>query len=301
MTGRTLSLPADGTHVNFSIVMTMKSAVLHNIFPPQIDGDAEIVVLSLSAGTRRSGNNQSNNILYFVSEGELEFSYNEYIGRRFKKGALFFVPRSSETYCRSVSDARLIAVSLNHIEWFCDAHKFSQYVQHAKYIVYDFDSLKATRDMSLFMKQLLQYVERNMLDGTLCELKQRELFILIRHDYVKDDIVRLFYPVLGKDLGFKSKIMEVSYENLSTRELAERFNMSQRNFSRKFRDEFGESAYQWMLKQKAQRIKLRMMVPGATVNDVINHFGFTSPSYFWEFCRKQYGKTPQELLKDLQN
>ncbi|MDO4789941.1 MAG: helix-turn-helix domain-containing protein, partial [Porphyromonas sp.] len=57
--------------------------------------------------------------------------------------------------------------------------------------------------------------------------------------------------------------------------------------------------YQWMLEQKGEVIKERLARREIPFTDIIKEFGFSSPSHFTVYCRKQFGETPSRLRKQL--
>lgn len=75
--------------------------------------------------------------------------------------------------------------------------------------------------------------------------------------------------------------------------------MSASTFNRKFKAEFNDSAYQWLLKQKAEQIKMRLMNESTTLSDIIREFGFHSHSHLQKYCKTHFNMNPSELKKRL--
>lgn len=151
----------------------------------------------------------------------------------------------------------------------------------------------------MFVHQMEVYIQKNIKCSYLNELKQKELFVVLGAEYSEVELVELFYPVSGGSIDFKSRIMENYSYGLGVNELAHKFGMSYSPFLRKFKKEFGMPAQEWMLKQKAKHIKLRLSIPSTKISDIVREFDFTDLPHFIRFCRKQYGCTPNELRESV--
>ena len=73
--------------------------------------------------------------------------------------------------------------------------------------------------------------------------------------------------------------------------------MSVPDMARKFKEEFGESVYSWLLKQKNARILAMLSYPSVTIKDVIYEFKFSSPASFNKYCKTHFGCPPRVLAE----
>lgn len=76
------------------------------------------------------------------------------------------------------------------------------------------------------------------------------LFIELRGFYQKEDLARFFAPILGTDNDFKENVLRIYPQVETAQELIDRLNMSPSAFKRKFRETFGISARQWLIRKK---------------------------------------------------
>lgn len=257
-------------------------------------------VVSPVQGELYNGSKFNSHSLVFVLEGEIEFSYDDFLYRRFKAQDLFFVPQSSEMFGMAITDAKLLVLTFNNrVESLCDRCRLSEYAGYLAEIEYDFKPLKITATLLSFAKLMEIYIDKEIKCSYLHELKQKELFVLIGAEYTERELVELFYPISGGNIDFRTRILENFRYGLDVSELAERFGMSYSPFLRRFKKEFGIPAQEWMLKQKAKHIKLRLSIHSTTVQDIIREFNFTDVPHFIHFCNKQYGCTPKELIKNI--
>ena len=87
----------------------------------------------------------------------------------------------------------------------------------------------------------------------------------------------------------------------SREELARVMGMSVPDMARKFKEEFGESVYSWLLKQKNARILAMLSYPSVTIKDVIYEFKFSSPASFNKYCKTHFGCPPRVLAERIKN
>lgn len=243
------------------------------------------------------------NTLVFMLDGEIEFSYNEFVGRRFKKGDMIFIPQASEMYGVAITDANMLVLTYDLI---AESHCSNCALSRVKFdtnnldkVRYDFKPLKMTPQIREFAQLIETYISSNYRCLFMHELKQKELFIIMEYGYTHQEIMEFFYPIIGDDISFRTKVLRIAHEQLQVKEYADRFNMSTRNFARKFKSEFGESVYQWALKRKVAQIKLKLSIPNASVQDIITEFKFADASHFYRFCKEHFGYTSKELIHHL--
>lgn len=238
--------------------------------------------------------------LIFLLEGEVEFSYDDFLNHIFRKGDMFFVPQGAHMYGTSLADSHMMVLTFNNnIDSLCDNCTLSNYIKHTTPIDYDFRALKMNNTLLNFVRNMEEYINNNMRCAYLHKLKQRELFILMQYCYTRQQILELFFPVVGSGTDFRSWVLENYKIDVSMRELAQRCNMYEKTFSRKFKREFGTSFRDWMLKQKAKQVKLKLSIPRTTFSDIVREYKFADMSHFYRFCKEQYGCTAIEFQKTL--
>lgn len=257
-------------------------------------------IVTPKQGDHYDGHKFEHHSLVFLLDGEVEFSYNEYLNHRFREGDLFFIPQAAEMYGIALTDAKMLVLSFNNkAESLCDRCRISDQMKYFSEIDYDFKPLKITKLLYTFAELMEGYLDKGAKCSFLHELKQKELLILLGVEYSERMLVELFYPIVGTDTDFKVRVLENYRYGMEVSELANKMGMSYSPFLRQFKRELGETFRDWMLKQKAKHIRLRMSRPSTTISDIIREFGFTDLPHFIKFCRQQYGCTPKELLNSI--
>ena len=56
-----------------------------------------------------------------------------------------------------------------------------------------------------------------------------------------------------------------------------------------------------LLNQKNKKIIYRLAQPGASVKEIVYEFGFSSAASFNKYCKKNFGNSPRELVRQLKD
>lgn len=108
------------------------------------------------------------------------------------------------------------------------------------------------------------------------------------------------YNVAGKKQYRKYIADAVDYihENfnreVSLKKLARISNKSQFHFTRMFKDEVGDSPYQYLIRYRLERAKEMLVHSEKTVGEVSYDVGFSSPSQFSFLFKRFVGITPKK-------
>lgn len=241
------------------------------------------------------------NFIEFFLEGEALLTCNEFEDRRVKAGEMVFIPKGALYINEAVTPVRMIRFAFDTVNNVCDKLHLHSYWPMCAKMEYDFQPLEVKLQLDRFLETLTYYLEEGINCEHFHELKQQEIFLVLRWFYRKEELARLFYPIIGNSLDFKALVLENYLKVESVAELAELSHMGRSNFDATFKKEFGMPAGQWMLKQTAMHVKYHLSAPDATVGDVMHKFNFNSPTHFTRFCRQQFGCTPTDLITQLQN
>jgi AraC-like DNA-binding protein len=181
----------------------------------------------------------------------------------------------------------------------CEKQSFQSYWRLYPSITYTFQPLPFRTPMIEFFELLILYLQKEINCSCMHDIKHQELFLILSTQYPKEDMARLFYPIIGKSFDFRSLILDNYLKIHHIDELAHLSGMGRTNFDNKFKEEFGISPHQWILKQKAKHVRNSLAEPDATFSDVMRKYNFNSATHFTRFCRQQFGCTPTELVRKL--
>lgn len=266
------------------------------------DTESGFKFMSLSEGESIEGRDVKHNTIVFILNGEIELSCNEFLNKKFVTGDILFLVQASDITGRTLSPVEMVlCIFSSPTISLCEKYTLNSYVKDCIKTVYNFKPLVCRGVIREFLKLIKEYLRVGISCTHLHEIKQKELFILLRAIYTKEELAEFFHPIIGADIDFRAKILEKFHLEYTISQIAHELAMSSSLFTRKFNREFGLTYYQWVLKQKAKHIKHKLMAHTTTIGDIINEFHFSSPSHFTKYCKAQFNCTPVELIKKLRN
>lgn len=241
---------------------------------------------------------QDKHIFFFLT-GNAKVRYNEFSDRLFGAGEMIFLPKSADCYGVAITKCTFIVLVYDNPMKLCNKVGLNSIISCAKDVKYEFRSLPIRAELMQFLNLLRVY----LLDGISCrhlhEMKQKELFILFRGYYRKEELAQFFFPMIGKSMDFRSTVM-THYINVKTvKELSQFCGYSKSRFHDLFIEEFGQPPYQWMQKQKSKHIIGRLSQTQIPLKDIADEFNFSCPSHFNKYCKAQYGNTAARVRQNL--
>jgi AraC-like DNA-binding protein len=157
--------------------------------------------------------------------------------------------------------------------------------------------LRINKPLKKFLLTLIFYMNEGVFCKHFHEIKQKELFYILRYFYTKREIVGLFAPIISKNLDFKNIVLTNYLNASSVKELANVCNYSLSSFNRIFKKNFQENPYFWLQNQKIKYIIGRLSDKNIPFGQIIDEFRFSSPSHFTSFCKKHLNLTPSQYRK----
>ena len=179
----------------------------------------------------------------------------------------------------------------------CEKYMLESYLKDAEEASEEVGVLSVRHPLDLFLRSMDTYLKAGVNCRHLHSIKGKELFIILRTSYTKQEIVSLFREIIGTGMDFKSTVLLYAEHVTSRNELAQAMGMSVTDLARKFREGFGEPVYSWLLKQKKEKILCRLTQPGSSIKEIVCEFDFSSAASFNRYCKKNFGDSPRELVK----
>ncbi|EXY89402.1 bacterial regulatory helix-turn-helix s, AraC family protein [Bacteroides fragilis str. 3998T(B)3] len=136
--------------------------------------------------------------------------------------------------------------------------------------------------------------------GHFHTLLQQELFFLLRGFYLKEELALLFHPIISAELTFKDFVIGNYFKVSNVNDLISLSNMCKSSFYCKFKEVFGMTAKQWLLKQRNTHILNKVMTSETTVGELMEEFRFESQAHFTHYCKQHFNCTPRELIMKYQ-
>jgi AraC-like DNA-binding protein len=240
--------------------------------------------------------NMHYNHLLFVKDGLVTIDCDEFIGRKVKENECILIPKASKLSCKALLTSNLLVMTFDVLQSICDKAMLHSYQSLYTQVKYTFSPTPIRYPLTIFLDLLMIYLNGGINCEHLHEIKEKEFFLVLRRCYSKEEIINLLYPIIGIS-DFKAFVLQNYTKVVSITELAELSGMGRTAFDTKFREEFGVSARQWILREVAKHIRYMSMDPEMTIRHLMNEFKFNSATHFYRFCKQQFNCTPSELLK----
>lgn len=130
-------------------------------------------------------------------------------------------------------------------------------------------------------------------------LKQYELFFLMKAFYTDGELGRFFHAVLRPIHDFRA-FVESNYCNTdSLEDIAAKANLSKSYFIKRFKEVFGVSVHQWLVKQKEVQFKKMLTAGNCNSEEMTRRLGFQSTQGLYQFCRQRFRCSMNELKEQL--
>ena len=130
-------------------------------------------------------------------------------------------------------------------------------------------------------------------------LKQYELFFLMKASYADRELACFFNAILRPIHDFRA-FVESNYANSDTLEdIAGKANLSKSYFIKRFKEVFGISVHQWLVKQKEEQLKKMLAAGKYDTEEMARRLGLKSQKGLYQFCRQRFRCSMTELKERL--
>lgn len=266
----------------------------------RVEVDSGFRYLEISADTTIQALPAKLNNFIFLVEGSFKANCNQFLHRLVEAGQMILVPRAVTFRAQTLTDCKILLFCFGLIKNPCDISMLQSYYACYKQVVYRFDPLPIRYPLSAFLDLLIYCLKNGMNCGHFHEIKHKELFLYLRGFYTKEEVVQLFYPIMGKSPAFKDLVLQNYMQAERVEDLAQLFNMSRTSFYNKFVEEFRMSPKHWMQQQLKQQLYMKAAVPGISIKELIDEFNFSSAAQLNRFCMREFACTPGELIRKIQ-
>ena len=141
----------------------------------------------------------------------------------------------------------------------------------------------------------MSYLTDETHDNELWKLKHKELIWVFTRYYDVEELQTFFHPMTGEQVPFRNLVMTHYRKANNTEELAELCGYGVHTFRRIFKNEFGVSVHQWLIKKRAENVNFRLSQIYIPFSDIIDEFNFSSPQELNRFCKANIGDTPSNI------
>lgn len=245
--------------------------------------------------------------IYFVLEGELKFKINKQpVVQKVKAGNFIMVPCNSYMIASVGPGSYYVICEFAEKEPFCPNYSLVDLMHDCEDLAAvpaDSSAVLPVKDpIEMFLKSVLMALDEGMQCAHYHNIKKEELFILLCACYTREELCSMFRQLFAYDEDFVQSVLRKYDEGATDAEqLAALLHMPLTSFQRKFKKYFKTSVKQWSLDRKAERMLKDIRQSNLSMSELSEKYQFSSLSYFSNFCKHYFGKTPSDLREEYRN
>lgn len=253
-------------------------------------------VLQLEKGQSYTRRYPDSTFLVFLISGHITIDYC--IDRHLnpEPETMFLLPRNFPIEYTALEDSIVLLCTFSTDLKLCSRYDIRQLSSHlpeeAPDNLYTLPLDKRIRAFATLLTEAL-------LEGLGCihfhQQKRDELLLYLRAGYSKEELARFFYPILGNNIDFKEFVLTHYQQAADVKQLAFQAHMSLSTFNRRFKATFHETARDWLLARKSERLLRDIVMTDLPFAELAAKYQFSSAAYLTAFCKKNLGGTPFEL------
>lgn len=236
--------------------------------------------------------------IVFLLKGQIKYNLGIDSENFLTGGNMFLFPSDIELNLTTLEDSDIIVVRLPISEQLCDVYSFEKLLKeshsNAK-MDNGYHTLSINERMDIFLELLNAYITEGLRCTYFFQIKIKEMLFIFRAYYSKEELLRFFYPLLTSDISFSEFVLKHKNEVRTVKEFAELSNYSLSGFQKRFKKVFGVTAHKWLNEHRSKSILHEINKKERTLKEISNKYGFSSQSYFNDFCKTNFGLTPGQL------
>ena len=249
-----------------------------------VEPEAGFSLITLKEGEKLIVDRGDYNSLLFLLAGNFEITSEERREYVVREHHFVFCFRAYHYEITALTDVEMIP--------------FNSIVGKIKKINYKFTQVAFNDALDLFMRTMRLYLLNNMHCNHLHRAKIQEMFVIFKFFYTPQIQLRTFYNLFDRNQSFASLVRNNAPRVKTVEELADICGFSIQHFNNMFKQEFHDTPYSWMQKQRIVEIERLLTETNVPLKSIIKMYSFTNHGHFALFCRKYLKKTPLKIRKE---
>ncbi len=260
--------------------------------------EAGFTYITLKEGEKLIVDRGDFNSLLFLTTGNFEITSEERREYVVRENHFVFCYRAYHYEITALSDVEIIKAHFITAGATCDMIPFNSIVGKIKKINYKFTQVAFNDAIEAFIRTVQLYLKNDMHCNHLHHAKIQEMFIIFKFFYTPQIQLRTFYNLFDRNQSFASLVKNNAPRVKTVEELADICGFSIQHFNNMFKQEFHDTPYSWMQKQRIVEIEHLLTETNVPLKSIIKMYSFTNHGHFALFCRKYLKKTPLKIRKE---
>ena len=241
------------------------------------------------------------NQVMFLITGKIEYTFNGYPKTELSEGQFIFIPMNYKCDFSFMAPSLVVTFRLHNPVKLCERFFIENLFEpdNAQTEIYKhsgkLNALEMKEQISYFIKGVISNVNDGVRCGYYLEMKIQEFFTLLRYYYDKRVLRGFFSTILSRDISFSEYVKQNRNNFPTVIALAESMCLTEKQFSKRFREVFGGTPYAWMKEGRALRIRHEITTTNKPFKVIALENDFGTVVQFAKFCKKEFEKTPLQL------
>lgn len=263
-----------------------------------IEPEAGFSLIKLNVGEKLVVERGDYNCLLFLTKGDFEISSEERHDYTVREGHFVFCFRAYHYELVALTEVEIVKAHFIAAGATCDMIPFNSIAGKIKKINYKFTQVATNEPINLLLNSVKLYLENSMRCNHLHRAKIQEMFVIFKFFYSQQVQLRTFYNLFDRNQSFVSLVRNNAPRVKTVEELADICGFSIQHFNNMFKQEFHDTPYSWMQKQRIIEIERLLTETNVPLKSIIKMYSFTNHGHFALFCRKYLKKTPLKIRKE---
>ena len=263
-----------------------------------IEPEAGFSLIKLNVGEKLVVERGDYNCLLFLTKGDFEITSEERRDYTVREGHFVFCFRAYHYEITALSEVEIVKAHFIAAGATCDMIPFNSIAGKIKKINYKFTQVATNEPINLLLDSVKLYLENSMRCNHLHRAKIQEMFVIFKFFYSQQVQLRTFYNLFDRNQSFVSLVRNNAPRVKTVEELADICGFSIQHFNNMFKQEFNDTPYSWMQKQRIIEIERLLTETNVPLKSIIKMYSFTNHGHFALFCRKYLMKTPLKIRKE---
>lgn len=263
-----------------------------------VEPEAGFVYQTFKAGEKLILDRGDKNNILFLMSGSFEITSEERRDYAVREGHFVFCFRAYHYEVTALTDMEIVRAHFITAGAACDMIPFNSIVGKIKKINYKFTQVAFNEPLELLLNSVRFYLQNDMKCNHLHAAKIQEMFVIFKFFFTPQIQLRTFYNLFDRNQSFASLVKNNAPRVKTVEELADICGFSIQHFNNMFKQEFNDTPYSWMQKQRIVEIERLLTETNVPLKSIIKMYSFTNHGHFALFCRKYLKKTPLKIRKE---
>lgn len=230
--------------------------------------------------------NDHQNCIIFIISGKIKLKKDNYKSKIFNEESMFFVSADNTLYyLQALENTKIISLKITNIPLFYKKLSLDKVSIYCPQESIELEAIRIEENLYYFLHGIILYFRNNISCIHFNNIKKDEFFLIMKSFYEKKTLARFLSSIILNQSDFINTVIKKYTPTCSVEELASNCNMSAKTLTRKFKEQFNTTPYQWLMQQRNEAIKIKID-QGEPMQQIADDFNFPTLELFVRYYKK---------------